>query len=325
MHYDKPHLTIDQQLRRLIDRGLHVDDRAAAGRVLETVGYYRFSAYAYPFRTTRETDAPRGTSVQFRADTFQVGASFGWAEEIWGFDRALRLLLLDAVEMVEIALRSKVGYHLGRRDTFGYLSRESLDPAKCDRQDADDYERSVFDVWIDRYKGHQTRATAEDFIRHYVEKYDARLPVWVATEIMEFGQLVRLFGFMRDEDQSSVSKDLAQVSGAVLARWMKVVNYARNLSAHHARIWNRKLTYKLGRLPENAPKLLHLNAHSHGRERVYAVCAVLAFLTDAIRPDSRWSNRLRELIEGFPATPPVSPETHMGFPQEWRAFELWSR
>lgn len=324
MHYSKPHLTVADQLTQLAGRGLRIDDLPSARRMLETVGYYRFSAYAYPFRRPLPPGVVPETSVQFRADSFEHGAAFEWAERLWAFDRALRLLVLDAVETVEIALRSKVSYHLGHRDAFGHLSRASLDPARCGRSDADHPGRTSFDVWLDRYLAHQARAVSEDFIRHYVEKYDARLPVWVATEVMELGQLVRLLGFMSDGDQSLVSKDLANISGAVFARWMKVVNYVRNLSAHHARLWNRKLTYKLGRLPGNVPALSHLNRTPASRERIYAVCAVLAFLTDAIRPESAWKSRLVQLVAAFPDGLPVSAESDMGFPEGWRVLPLWS-
>ncbi|MDN4616236.1 Abi family protein [Leifsonia sp. F6_8S_P_1B] len=325
MQYGKPHLTLDEQMAQLAARGLRIDDSPSARRVLETVGYYRFSAYAYPFRQPLAVGVVPETSVQFRADTFVEGAAFGWAQQLWGFDRALRLLILDAVETVEIALRAKVSFHLGHRDAFGHLSRASLDPAKCDRPDAEHPGSSSYDVWRDRFVQHQERAVSEDFIRHYVEKYDARLPVWVATEVMELGQLVRLFGFMTDGDQSLVSKDMAGVSGAVFARWLKVINYVRNLCAHHARLWNRRLTYKLGRIPENAPGLLHLNAIPNSRERIYAVCAVVCFLTDAIRAEDAWGRRLAALIDRFPGSLPVAPETDMGFPDGWRPLPLWSR
>jgi abortive infection bacteriophage resistance protein len=301
-----------------------VPNRTKALSLLESVGYYRLSAYAYPFRTPLPRDAMPETSVQFRQSSFEPGASFEWVQQLWEFDRSLRLLLLDAIEMVEIALRAKVGYHLGYRNTFGYLSPDGLDAAKCDRRHTEDSGLSMFDLWLEHYREHQTKAASEDFIQHYVEKYDAVLPVWVATEIMEFGQLVRLYGFMLDVDQSAVSREIAGVSGAVFVRWMKVANYARNLSAHHARLWNRTLTYKLGRGPENAPELTHLNDALHSRQRIYAVAAILSYLTDRIRPEAGWRARLNELLDRFPTGLPVSPEVHMGFPTGWRSLELWS-
>ena len=50
MEYSKPHLTYAQQLAQLRGRGLECGQTDVAENVLRTVGYYRFSAYAYPFR-----------------------------------------------------------------------------------------------------------------------------------------------------------------------------------------------------------------------------------------------------------------------------------
>ena len=323
MRYTKTHLTLDQQVERLADRGLEVLDPAQARRSLEMVGYYRFSAYAYPFRVPIPPSGARETTVQYRTDRFVPGARFAWAEDLYEFDRDLRLLVLDAVETIEIAVRSKIGYHLGARHPFGHLSRDHLDAAKCDRPDAVDRAQTSYDAWRERFSAHLLKSSAEDFIDHHIQKYDGRLPIWAATEIMEFGQLVRLYGFMADADQSRISKELAGVSGAVFARWMKLANYARNISAHHARPWNRTLTYKLGRVPETVPELVHLNAATHCRSRAYAVCALLALLTQRIRPETRWTTRLRDVLHRFPEGLPVSPKTHMGFPDEWMSLHLW--
>lgn len=325
MQYDKPHLEISQQVEKLASNGLRISDRDRAARFLETVGYYRVSAYAYPFRELLADGDPRDSSVQFRSNAFIAGAQFSWIEDMWRFDRDLRLLVLDAIETIEIALRSKVGYHLGLRNKFGHLEVESLDHERASTLDTDEPERSTFEVWHERYVEHQQRAAkSEDFIKHYVQKYDSRLPTWVATEIMEFGQLVRLFGFMTDGDQSRVSAALGHVSGAVFVRWMKVANYLRNVSAHHARLWNRSLTYKIGRIPGNAPLLIHLNDVPDRKSRVYGMCAILAQVTSVIRPEDRWGTRLVELLDRFPSAPPVSPETHMGFPTGWRQLPVWA-
>ena len=221
----------------------------------------------------------------------------------------------------EIALRSKVGYHLGLRDKFGHLDSHHLDGERASASDTEQPHRSRFDVWVERFLEHQERAGhSEDFIKHYVEKYDGHLPIWVATEVMEFGQLVRLYGFMADGDRSKIAAELAQTSGAVLVRWMPAINYLRNASAHHAR-----LTYKIATVPETLSELLHLNEAAERRSRVYGACAVLAQLTPVIRPEDRWAERFVELMDSFPAEPPVSPEIQMGFPAGWRELELWRR
>ncbi|RYZ89131.1 MAG: abortive phage infection protein [Proteobacteria bacterium] len=48
--YGKPYLTVKKQLELLKSRGMIVDDDALALQCLERNGYYRLSAYWYPFR-----------------------------------------------------------------------------------------------------------------------------------------------------------------------------------------------------------------------------------------------------------------------------------
>jgi len=74
MQYDKPHLEISQQVEKLASNGLRISDRDHAARFLETVGYYRVSAYAYPFRELLGDGDPRDSSVQFRSNAFIAGA-----------------------------------------------------------------------------------------------------------------------------------------------------------------------------------------------------------------------------------------------------------
>jgi len=54
--YDKPHATYAERVAILRSRGLMCDDEAAAVALLKTVGYYRLSAYVYPFRLLLDRD-----------------------------------------------------------------------------------------------------------------------------------------------------------------------------------------------------------------------------------------------------------------------------
>ena len=53
MEYLKPHLSIQQQVALLTQRGLEGDASLLATR-LKNVGYYRFSAYLHPFRVRNQ-------------------------------------------------------------------------------------------------------------------------------------------------------------------------------------------------------------------------------------------------------------------------------
>lgn len=53
MEYTNPPLTYEQQVELLINRGLIVDDKERAIRLLGHISYYRLSAYMLPFKNWR--------------------------------------------------------------------------------------------------------------------------------------------------------------------------------------------------------------------------------------------------------------------------------
>lgn len=323
MKYVKPHLSFNEQVEHLRRRGLVVDDAALAASLLRTVGYYRLSAYAYPLRAMLPNDAKKDTPWQHRSDQFLPGATIELVRDLWQFDRELRLLLFDAIESVEVALRVQIAYVLGKRSPFGHVEREHLDPRVCNEPTATADTR--WEVWHRRYLAALAGAKSEDFVRHFDRKYEGQLPVWVATEIMDFGMLVQLFGFLRGEDKNSIGTALGVPAGTVLARWFGSVNYVRNLCAHHSRLWNRRLTYTVARQPGGlVPELEHLRAQNEtSRKKVYAVASVISHITRSIEPSTKWPTRFGQAISTFPENPFVSPTTDMGFPINWPSMQVW--
>ena len=102
--YSKPHLTHAQQLAQLVDQGLACCDETAAIDLLKTVGYYRLSAYIYPFRELMSGSRGEEGPGPYRSDRVRDGITFDHIEALWRFDRKLRLVCLDAVETVETGL-----------------------------------------------------------------------------------------------------------------------------------------------------------------------------------------------------------------------------
>ena len=92
--YNKPALDENELIERYIERGLIITDRNRAARYLRHIGYYRLSPYTIPFQANRTTHS-------FRPDT-----TFDDIFSIHVFDRQLRLLTMDALERVEVAVRS---------------------------------------------------------------------------------------------------------------------------------------------------------------------------------------------------------------------------
>lgn len=81
----------------LKSRGLVISDEDKAVRYLESIGYYRLSAYMYPF-----LKAPKETHQ------YKEGTTFQQVLNLYRFDKKLRMLLLNEIEKVEIAIRRAI-------------------------------------------------------------------------------------------------------------------------------------------------------------------------------------------------------------------------
>ena len=100
---------------------------------------------------------------------------------------------------------------------------------------------------------------------------------------------------------------------------MEHLAFVRNVCAHHARLWNRHLVVGTPRMPSKPAALAAQLQTSRERfQRIYNPLAILAWLMRIISPDSGWQQRMRHLAEER-----ADLWDDMGFPPQWRDFDLW--
>lgn len=383
--YNKPFLPIDEQVRRLRERGLEISDEDHAADVLRRVGYYRISGYSHLFRELPperthgapavdagigSVDAGTGTEIvnedsspvevsadgggreslggdepddanpveagterplEKRLSTFIPGTTFAQVEQIYTFDRALRMRVFDALEMVEIALRARVGYLVGQGHAFAHRDPHHL------HSDFTGQTRPKpgmeYSSWLDSNHAEWLRGvdreedrSQETFVQHIRETYGPPLPIWAATEIMSFGTLTLLYSGMDRAQQNRVAGALGlfgqsrQGDGSTLANWLNHLRYIRNVCAHHARLWNRNVTVQLGEI-STVTELAHLD--TRGRSRVYGSLTILAFLLCRLAPHSTWRVDIKDFILTETARM-GQPAAAMGFPHDWENLDVWA-
>jgi len=109
VEYTKKWLPLEQQVNRLVERGLEVEDRERAVTILEEIGYYRLTGYLYPFLESEPyTDSNDRAQTRVLKE-YRPGTSLPLVESVIDFDRKLRLLVLEGVERIEVAVRMKMG------------------------------------------------------------------------------------------------------------------------------------------------------------------------------------------------------------------------
>ena len=215
--------------------------------------------------------------------------------------------MLDAIERIEVYVRSALAYELAHlQGPFGYERSWNL-PGLGEGEYAD---------FISRVQSCCVRSS-EQFIKHHESTYGdkhALPPYWVIVEVFDFGMTAKLYKGAPKQVQARIASTLG-VKVPVLKSWLHTLNTVRNSCAHHARLWNRTLGFK-PKVPAKDERWDCVRKHN---DKLYAVLTILHFLLGTIAPQSRWNARLFDLIEEYP----VVNLARMGFPDGWKDSDLW--
>ncbi len=321
--YEKPYRAIPQQIELLMSRGMVIDQPQQAAECLQRVGYYRLSAYWYPFRQSR--DNPSGKPQKFIRDEFQPNTTFTAVFNLYVFDKKLRLLMLDALERIEIAIRTDVALIIGKHAPAAHRDPMKLHErfSQLVRTRKNGNKSTDHEDWLRKLNEVERRSSA-DFVKHFRLKYPAsNMPIWISIELWDFGMLSRFFSGMRIEDQIALASRYGIPRADLLESWLRMLNYVRNVCAHHARLWNQPLVDQ----PKphghgSIPLLDHLADNAFAQGRFYAAAAITRYLLRIINPSTSWAARLKDLITTFPAHP-CAEFKRSGFPVNWETEALW--
>ena len=302
--FTKPATTYAQQISQLIGRGMAISDTGLAERWLKTVGYYRLGAYWLPFETPP-------TKGQTRSKVFTQGTKFEDVIKLYTFDRELRLLVMEATERTEIALRTSWTYHMVNK----YGSHAHLDPTEF-----------TFGL---KYHNQVSRLTQEiersreKFVKHYLKTYDPPTvpPLWIVTELMTFGALSMWVENIRDNQiKTAIARDMGLGNIDLMKGTIQSLSYARNICAHHARLWNRGLVKRPPKLNILATSLTIEPARPNVlNNSMYNILTILVHLLRKQSPNTTFATRVTDLIDAQPAFVAQG----MGFPADWKTRSIW--
>ena len=215
----KPAKSLKEQLQILKKRGLAVEDDAEALRILERSNYYRLRGY---YIHLQKTDS----------DEFLPGVSFTQISELHDFDNELRALLLGLLLDVEIVARARIAYTMAQAwGAMGYRNIANYGKG-CD---AERFAELMDKIDQDLGK------SRERFIKTYNEKYEGQFPVWVAVEVISFGELSKMYYLLPIEMKKTVAAAYDGLDEALLTNWIQCSAMLRNICAHNSRLYARSI------------------------------------------------------------------------------------
>lgn len=297
MKYSKPFSSYEEQADLLKSRGLLFSDRNYLIERLENIGYYRLSAYWFPFKMPD-------------SENFKPNTNFQDIYRRYRFDRRFKTLIFDAIERVETSVKAHIAYEFAKKyGAFGYLERSNFNAFPQNQF-------QTFQNTIGAAVGKAVR-NKERFVVHYFDKYDeeAELPIWMVSELITFGTMFTMLKFLHRPLQMSIAASF-HLPYQVFEQWLFSLNYIRNVCAHNTRLWNRKLSI--------CPKIPNIKKHPEWRDirndYPFVILLMLRTLLHDCAPDSQWHCRIEQLFDEYRDLP-----IHcMGFPADWRNHVLWN-
>jgi len=272
--------TYEQQIEILERHGCIVEDKDFCKCILESVNYYRLSAYFLPFRIANN----KYNSVIKFEDIYKI----------YEFDRKLRGIIFTAVEYIEVYLRSIIAYyHAHKYGALGYMNPDNYNSKH-------NHERFTAQI-----KFEINRHNKKLFVKHHIENYNGEFPIWVIIEIFTFGMLSYFYGDLQASDQKELSKSL-NINYKNMISWLRCCTDIRNICAHYERLYYRIFS--------SAPA--NLSTICSGKERT--LFGALFALSKLFPDKDNWNNEilvaLSALIENYIDIVNLS---HIGFPDNW--------
>ncbi len=215
--YQEP-ISIENQVKNLIDLGLLVEDKTYAKKILGRISYYRLiKAY----------------SITLKKDGRYIsGISFEDIVSLYKFDRELRQLIFEIIEHIEVSLRAVItNYFSLKYGNFGYKDLSNVGKYKNRYKEAlNDLERET------------KRNRRSPFIKNFKDNYEGgEIPLYAVIEVASFGTLSKMYKNMKNEDKSKIAK-VFHTDYHYFESWIENFAYIRNICAHYGRLYGAKLT-----------------------------------------------------------------------------------
>lgn len=294
--------SFQEQLEILKNRGLIIEDEKKVLGYLKTIGYYRLSGYLYSFRQ------PDPNNNKNRLDHFIPNSRFEDVKQLYMFDKKLRQLALDALERIEIALRTNMAYTLGHYDPLAYQQSQYFEP------------RFKHENWLAKFQSLVERESENSFVKHHLQHY-GDLPIWAACEVWDFGSMSMLYKGMQPKDKDRIAKMYHLKDGKHLQTHLHAFNFIRNVSAHHSRLWNKPMIFKanLKGLKEEQWKQLSV-------AQPFVYFCLMKRMLDVICPNSTWGERFLALLDEFPQVENQAVRLQqMGVVTDLTQWQLWKK
>lgn len=316
IHYAHPPLDVNQQIELLKEKGLIIVDDKLAQHWLSHVSYFRFKQYSYKFKDYKEQDG------NYIPDT-----TFETVRELYIFDRKLKMILFEALESIEIAVKTilsnlmsvKHGVHWYTYPAH-FFSDDERRMITRNAKNGDDIPKSFDHKEFLRFIEKELEYPSEIFLQHYKRNYEPiHPPSWMMMEIITFGTLSLMFENLKPSDEKNSLCESFQLTKKQLVSWLHCFSFIRNKCAHHARLVYAKINFAPA-LPQKKSRQFLKEADMVAHDSLYAVLSCIQKMLLTCNNNSSFKENIISLTNEF-----LNIDfPHLGFTPNWKKEPIWS-
>jgi abortive infection bacteriophage resistance protein len=306
---DKPSLTIAEQIQLLRSRGMLFRDETQAASYLKNISYYRLKGYWWDMQS------------DFVLHTMKPNT---WFEDIidrYNFDRHLRLILFDAIERIEIALRTKMIYHLSiKYGGLWYLDSSLFENNIITIKDGT--VKTIHQYTLDELQ-REFKRSQEIFVQDHRNRYpDQDADAWKILEVASMGTLSRIYKNLKHQlpAKAIIAKEMGLNLHSELSSWLEAITYIRNIIAHHSRLWSINTVKKpIDQLNNPLGPWFNNQIQPVQAKKVFLIISCMIYLCNAVTPRHHIKIKILELFNSNPGIPIYK----LGFLNNWEKEPLW--
>ena len=192
--------TVEEQIKKLENYGISINNKEFAGNVLKSTSYYYLiDVYSEIFKI----DGKRRDFLPFT--TFEEFYS------AYMFDIGLKFLITSFLKPIELHIKTLIAYYFSK--TFSHRSSEYLSSGKY-------YNPSIVDIL-------EAKLTQDDYLK---EKDNA--PMWVIVNRLTFGETAQLFKALKHELQNQICAEFRTFTTREFECILDALVALRNNCAH---------------------------------------------------------------------------------------------
>lgn len=268
MEEPKP-LSFEEQVDLFESRGVVIGKRDIAIRHIRDIGYYKLKSFSLPLSRVNENKERKYTDV-----TFQDILNRFYA------DKDLRISLLHSIEDIEVSIKTKLAYILGKKGAYYYLNFANW----CNRDKYCKYylEDKQNDLKHKIYNRMQRSASIE--LKDKKNLKNNQYPtIWLLVEILTFGDIVELLDLMSNKNLKALA-DYYNCTPDQLKSWLKSLKFIRNNCAHNSTVIDIKLKTSPMML-EEWKEYLFINQKNEVTRRLAIILCIIKKMMLSINPD----------------------------------------